>query len=149
MRAMTIFGRCGDALGATCANGSIWMIKSACPPLNMVWPPLLRLLTMSAFEDTPLPPQYGRHKWKPPALVWRDNSCFSICSFLERRRKMLPPFFIASDMMLGGDTNRAGSILTSKNRESIVFSNFQINNQFLPMYSFLLSVRHQFFSKES
>ena len=123
-------------------------------PFLMLWCPVpdiprRRLLTMSAFEDTPLPPQYGRHKWKPPALVWRDNSCFSICSFLERRRKMLPPFFIASDMMLGGDTNRAGSILTSKNRESIVFSNFQINNQFLPMYSFLLSVRHQFFSKES
>ena len=29
-------------------------------------PPLLRLLTMSAFEGTPLPPQCGRRKWKPP-----------------------------------------------------------------------------------
>ena len=28
--------------------------------------PLLRLLTMSAFEGTPLPTQCGRHKWKPP-----------------------------------------------------------------------------------
>ena len=31
-------------------------------------PPLLRLLTMSAFEGTPLPPQCGRHKWKPPKV---------------------------------------------------------------------------------
>ena len=29
-------------------------------------PPLLRLLTMSAFEGTPLPPQCRRHKLKPP-----------------------------------------------------------------------------------
>ena len=29
-------------------------------------PPLLKLVTMSAFEGTPLPPQCGRHKWKPP-----------------------------------------------------------------------------------
>ena len=31
-------------------------------------PPLLRLLTMSAFEGTPSPPQCGRPKWKPPKL---------------------------------------------------------------------------------
>ena len=33
------FKRCRDGLGATYANGSIWMIKSACPPLNMVCSP--------------------------------------------------------------------------------------------------------------
>ena len=28
-------------------------------------PPFLWLLTMSAFKGSPLPPQCGRHKWKP------------------------------------------------------------------------------------
>ena len=37
------------------------------PPLvlKFMQPPLLRLLTMSAFEGTPSPPQCGHHKWKP------------------------------------------------------------------------------------
>ena len=36
------------------------------PPCSQ--PPLLRLLTITAFEGIPLPPQCGRHKWKPPFL---------------------------------------------------------------------------------
>ena len=38
-------------------------------------PPLLRLLTMSAFEGTPLPPQCGHHVWMPPydAVGRRQN----------------------------------------------------------------------------
>ena len=34
--------------------------------LTPTQPPLLRLLIMSAFEGTPLPPHCGRHKRKPP-----------------------------------------------------------------------------------
>ena len=34
-----------------------------CPQIHAT--SLTKLLTMSAFEGTPLPPQCGRHKWKP------------------------------------------------------------------------------------
>ena len=34
---------------------------------------------MSAFEGTPLPPQCGRHKWKPPPLF--HSSQTQICRF--------------------------------------------------------------------
>ena len=54
------------------------------PPIvrKFTQPPLLRLLTMSAFEDTPLPPQCGRHKWKPPeeedsGKIWVLRRSFS------------------------------------------------------------------------
>ena len=35
-------------------------------------PPLLRMLTMSAFEGNPLPPQCGCPKWKPPRYITAD-----------------------------------------------------------------------------
>ena len=46
-----------------------FLIFLTTPPVRkFMQPPLLRLLTMSAFEGTPLPPQCGRPKWKPPPL---------------------------------------------------------------------------------
>ena len=49
------------------------------PVCKFTQPPLLRLLTMSAFEGTPLlPPQCGRHKWKPPNTFFgRRYTCIS------------------------------------------------------------------------
>ena len=41
---------------------------------RLTQPPLLRLLTISAFEGIPLPPQCGRHKWKPPKAGRKDGS---------------------------------------------------------------------------
>ena len=40
---------------------------------KLMQPPLLRLLTMSAFEGTPSTPQSGRHKWKPPYSLARQR----------------------------------------------------------------------------
>ena len=54
-----------------------------CDPLvrKFMQPPLLRLLTMSPFEGTPLPPQCGRYKWKPPNFVSRVSSSCNQTSF--------------------------------------------------------------------
>ena len=51
------------------------------PPLvrKFTQPPLLRLLTTSAFEGTPSPPLCGRHIWKPPPLF--HSSQTQICRF--------------------------------------------------------------------
>ena len=47
------------------------------PPVRkFTQPPILRLLTMSAFEGTPLPPQCDCHNWKPPKVVSLVRSTF-------------------------------------------------------------------------
>ena len=61
----------------------------ACPQIHAtsLQPPLLRLLTMSAFEGTPN--QCGRHVWKPPKLgtlqqCAKPNVFWRVCRTCER-----------------------------------------------------------------
>ena len=47
------------------------------PPVRkFTEPPLLRLLTMSAIEDTPSSPQCGRPKWKPHTPYFRAKKLY-------------------------------------------------------------------------
>ena len=50
-------------------------------------PPLLRLLNMSAFEGNPLPPQCGRHKWKPPLCRTVNSSLMQDIALLTTHKR--------------------------------------------------------------
>ena len=62
-------------------SAKFWDFLTPSPPVRkFTLPPLLRMLTMSAFEGTPLPLQCGHHIWKSPNLVTHTSNWLKTCS---------------------------------------------------------------------